>query len=618
MFIRIEHCILISILTISQLFSQKVDVNVRKLSSPLQSVVDVSKMDKDFFPALLHLEPATKGSQQYYLNELKKNIVPKSGAKMLNKGTLPLPVIKNGFEGNRYPIGVPNDNDMAISNDGKIVTVANTNLTIMDTTGAILKSMSLQGFINSSIRKENKYDPRVLYDPKRDRFVVAVLNSSSDAATGCFLAFSKTNDPMGEWNIFFQPGCPLNDSTWTDYPIIALSDKYLYLTLNAIKNGVTWELGFQQSYIFQMDLDSAFQGVSLKTKLYSDIKFDGKRLRNICPVQESDGFTNSTMYFVNNKNISAESDSFFLLSLNKSIDDVDKSIDIKLLKSPTTYGFPPNARQPKNRKFATNDARNLDALIHNGVIHIVGNTIEKSTNLATIFHGTINNIASTPTMNFTVLPTNGYELGYPGIAFMGKNSSEEDMAILANYVSDTAFGGLGCFYYKNSQYSDLKILKRGSSVVNVINPVDRWGDYSGIQRRYNKPSEVWLAGTFGYAKKEGIEIKNTYGTWISAVSPSTELIGIDEVKKEKVLAKVYPNPLIDNQLTTIAFTATQNDFANFSIYSQTGQLIETILISHIKAGKNEFTFSPKNLPSGMYILKIEGKSTHISHPIIKK
>jgi hypothetical protein len=44
-----------------------------------------------------------------------------------------------------------------------------------------------------------------------------------------------------------------DDSTWSDYPIIALSGSDLFLTFNQVRDNVSWTVGFKQSVIWQID-----------------------------------------------------------------------------------------------------------------------------------------------------------------------------------------------------------------------------------------------------------------------------------------------------------------------------------------------------------------------------
>jgi hypothetical protein len=53
-----------------------------------------------------------------------------------------------------------------------------------------------------------KYDPRVIYDPKRDRFIIVFLNGFTDQTSFIYVAFSESNDPLGNWHLYTLPAIP--------------------------------------------------------------------------------------------------------------------------------------------------------------------------------------------------------------------------------------------------------------------------------------------------------------------------------------------------------------------------------------------------------------------------
>ena len=65
-----------------------------------------------------------------------------------------------GFQGNPYNFSVPNDNDVAISNDGMIVSVINSTINIYTETGEELYVVSLSAFSDTLDILESDFDPR--------------------------------------------------------------------------------------------------------------------------------------------------------------------------------------------------------------------------------------------------------------------------------------------------------------------------------------------------------------------------------------------------------------------------------------------------------------------------
>ncbi|MBJ7883221.1 hypothetical protein, partial [Gelidibacter salicanalis] len=68
-----------------------------------------------------------------------------------------------------------------------------------------------------------------------------------------------------------------------------------------------------------------------------------------------------------------------------------------------------------------------------------------------------------------------------------------------NHASVDSFPGISAIYYSEAEgYSDRLHLKSGNSNVNVAaGNYQRWGDYTGSQKKYNEPGMVWINGFIG-------------------------------------------------------------------------------------------------------------------------
>ncbi|MCX6352945.1 MAG: T9SS type A sorting domain-containing protein [Bacteroidetes bacterium] len=576
-------------------------------------VVDADKITKDYFPVLQSMEMPKPGGEEYnaFLEGIKKNIKPNLNPvnRSFNKTVLPPPLHLKGFEGNKFFTGIPNDNDVAISNNGFIVSVVNQTINVFDTNGTLLKAWSFNAFADTLKLKANKYDGRVLYDPLKDRFVVALLCGYDSSTSKCILGFSQTNNPTGKWNIYAVQGAPLKDKTWSDYPILALTKDELFLTLNAVNNGsVDWKTAFHQSYIWQIDKNTGYDGKPLATKVYSDIIFKGKNIRNICPVQGGSTLYGPDVYFLSNKNFSPSTDTFFLLHLSGLMTDTATKLSIQLLRSDKHYGVSPNARQKKPWFLQTNDARVLDAFIENGKIQMVGNS-KNEFNYASAFHGVISDIKTNPIVRLNILSDSNIDLGFPAIAYVGKDAQSDDAIILVNHTSKNVFPGYSSFLYSANAYSYLDTLKRGTSKINAsVNP-ERWGDYSGIQRKYNQPDRVWMAATFGYFKKvDQFTSFGTHGTWISEVGVPKGFVGIEPKTAEVTESKLYPNPVMAYEPLSIEFYLNKEEIINISLHDISGKFIDLLMKTKGEEGKNQFIFNTKALKPGNYILVVQNEN----------
>ena len=584
--------------------------------SPMKGIVSIKNINNDFFPLLQSAkeeEMPKPGGKAYneFLKQLKLNAsANKTGAIYSTPIDSSIsPVSHMAFSGNSTINGVPNDNDLAISNGGKIVSVVNSNVCVLDTNGNILKQFSLDALSDTLKLSAGKYDPRVLYDPAADRFIIAYLSGSTHNTSNIIFAFSQTNDPLGLWNLYSFNGNPVNDTTWSDYPIIALTNGELFLTVNGVKDSVSWQLGFHQTYIYQINKAKGYAGDSLVSRLYTGVKFNGANIRNICPAKGGSQLYGPDIYLVSDKNFSKMCDSVFLLHISGQLGDTSTKLTVKLLHSGTPYGLAPDAMQPSKGTLATNDSRVLDAFYENNKVQFVGNSLVPATGLAGVYHGIISNPDTAAFLNMNIIGHPYLEYGYPAIAYAGRNKAEDDAMIVVNYSADTVYCGNSAMLFKNGAYSPVYHLQSGKNQVNyVTGKSERWGDYSGAQRRYNAPGEVWVSAAFARSVKDGFFNDDIFGTWISELENTTQLAGIQSqnINNNIVNGSVYPNPAPQYQNVHIDFTLKTQETLLFYITDLHGKIVKNLLTDNALPGKNTFSFVTNPLAPGMYIIYATG------------
>ncbi|MEA3494742.1 MAG: T9SS type A sorting domain-containing protein [Bacteroidota bacterium] len=570
---------------------------------PLARTVNVSDIKNDYKFNIQYLEMPSpcSGSYKTYLRKLKEEMPAKKYSNNSPKAnrTIDAPNVLTDFEGNIFNGHIPNDNDIAISNNGIIVSVINSVIYFFNSDSMINNAVSLKAFASDSIHTEGKFDPRIIYDPTADRFILTFLNGFDDKTSCLFLAFSQTNDPTGNWNIYTLQGNPLSDSSWSDFPMIAITENELFYTINLLRNtkpGENWKNTFKQTIIWQIDKSTGYKGDSLKLTFYHDIEFEATNIRNLCPVQGGSYPTTPNMYFLSNRNFSLECDSIFVVEITGELNNAQTKLNISLSLSDSNYGVPPLADQPINRKFETNDARILDSYIENNEIHFVGNSINFYNNFASIYHGIISNLSTTKNVHLNIVKHPYLEFGYPSIAYTGSNSNDEAI-ILTNHSSDTINPGISTFFYKNKSYSEIKRIKEGETRVTLQSQAEqRWGDYTGLQRKYNE-NIVWGCGYYG--KLRNSTPRRVNGTWIFALqSPS---FSTTEQKPQSELKTIsFPNPA--SNFFYLEFENNKKQILDFYLYDINGKIQKHFMRERIKIGKNALSFDVSPLKNGVYFL----------------
>lgn len=606
---------------------------------------------------LVHLEAPLPGGNSYFdfLTKVKKQAA--NGANLsyakrsAKRSTNPQlnPIILDSFGMTRYlapidrtdPIigGNPLDNTLAISNGGILLSAVNTFLWGYDVANDSALFKDAQGstvtinfgqFAGTQLipnpGQSFPFDPKLLYDPVRDRFIFVFIDGRGPNDSQLLIGFSSTNDPRDAWHVYSLPGNPrTNGNNWADYPAISINQNELFFTINMIIPNVSWEEGFDGTQIWQIQLDEGFNGNdSLVTELWDDIRYNGEYIRYICPVETAYEPSGTNAYFVSNRPWDAVNDTIFLLEITNTIASGTAQLNIKQGKSNASYAMPPYGRQADTPPGAqdstglqTNDARHLGALLIGNTIHYVGNTRDLVTNNAAIYHGIIENIQSAaPSFKGHVIAQDTLDLGYPKIAYAGDGNDNEHYVIGFNHTARNVFAGVSAIVYdeKTDEYSEIIRVKEGLNYVDRISgPYDRWGDYFGIQRKYNQPGRVWVAGFYALQNRATSTFMAELGVNdpIFLGSPETA-----QLNRKKAINKVYPNPSVER--FTLQFEVEEGSNLQFEIYDLQGKLCYHLGYAYAKKGKNELSFDVSPLATGNYIVvcKREGQ-TLFSEKIVK-
>lgn len=557
--------------------------------------------DNSFSPSVLTVKQAPKPGTPFkhrkaLLDAKRQNHIFKPTKGVARKsGTASAPTITYQTIGNNQN-GTPNDNDLAVSNDGMVVSVLNSNMRVIDETGKILKNFTLKGLGQIGGFQSSTFDPRVVYDPISDRFIIVFLNGR-DASSSTYVCISKTNDPTQEWYAYALPGSDLFESnTWSDYPIISISEEDLFITLNMLGNAQGWRDGFRESMIWQIGKKEGYNGdTALKFNRWNNIKFGNRNVWSICPVQGGSKPTGPNSYFLSVRPTDFQNDSMFVTEITNTLSSGTATLSTRLVKTSRMYGFPPNAPQGNGQWLSTNDGRILTAMIENDMIQFAGNCVDTNNYTAGIFHGYFKTSANSATLN--IISSDTVDYGYPDIAYAGIGEPWDNSAMLTvSRVSTNTPSGTAVIHVgRDFTYSDPVIVRTGIAFINQLSDtLERWGDYAGIQRKYNETNSFWLSGSIGYS--------SAHGTVIAKVSNSDPALSNKTVESTNFETTVYPNPTA--KWLTIEFDLPKKEVLAFSLYDINGKLVSNLFRDKVKAGTNKFTFNTSPLSSGIYFLSI--------------
>ncbi|MBC8046452.1 MAG: T9SS type A sorting domain-containing protein, partial [Fimbriimonadaceae bacterium] len=197
------------------------------------------------------------------------------------------------------------------------------------------------------------------------------------------------------------------------------------------------------------------------------------------------------------------------------------------------------------------------------------------------------------------------DLGYPDISYTGNYDDDIQSIIICDHTSPTTNAGMSAFFFNYDSYSERVNIYTGNSYVNYLPGVyERWGDYTGSQRKYNETGIVWVNGNYGYYYVTGGFIAHRdNATWIAKLqsSDSLPLSTNDIPTTDKNI--IYPNPFEHTFITELNVPASGE--MHIVLFDVQRNLVKDLLLSQVNAGKNQFQFSTQSLASGTYILKIE-------------
>ncbi len=541
---------------------------------------------------------------------LAQNLGKNTGDVTLNANT-PKPQVLDSLGGNNYSGSVPNDDDFAIGRNQQILRVRNSTIGAYDySKDSLLFELTLFRFYRpQQFLPGSKYDPRAIYDPYKDRFIVLYLSGNTWENSKIIVGFSKSNDLADGFNIYQLDGNPLNDSTWSDYPHITISREDLFITMNTFYNGSTNNSGYVQSTIRQLGKQAGYDSTALTEHYYYNLKHGNRNLFNWTGMDSGgEELLPPPTLFISNRNLDSINDSIFVAS----IDDIaagNPQLNLDIYTTETPYGLPPEARQANDHKFDCNDSRIQGGFLEKGRIQFVGNTIT-STGNSGIYHGIID-LRNTNRSNiyFKIINMDPIDIGYPQVSYTGKSGAEIESIISFNHTGDSLNAGFSCLFFDNdSSYSQRQQIVEGGDYIDIISSggnrkYERWGDYTGNQKAYGDTGVIWASGYQATNNGQPLTViaKLRSPNWNQA-APSD--VGLEE--QESSLISLAPNPVY--QWFELEIEREAEEILTFSLWSADGRQDYFQTEDQAFAGTNRFRFRTDRLPAGLYLLQVRAAS----------
>lgn len=418
----------------------------------------------------------------------------------------------------------PNDNSMAINKNGIIVTCINSSIYFYDSLGNNIRKSNFTTLTGNSFSGQAfYYDPRIIYDPFSDRFVLVVLYGQNSTNSHVVLCVSETNDPLGKWFVYSWNGGFGINGLWFDYPQISANNSHIYITGNMFNDNNV----FYGTTILAIEKSTIGFNKNISYLFFNNISGNPSGL---CPVKLIDE-NSEAMYFCST--YPGGDEKLYIYKISNDNKLTYSSIKIGY------YGRGENAIQPGTNDFLeTGGNRIRDSYLRGGVIHIVfsANIINYSNQIIYIRADIDNYYFKRSDLYFP----NSY-MAYPSISPVGMNQYNHASIIGFLYSSHVIFPSSYVIFCSHEMiFSDTVIVQSGLNNINIKNGDERWGDYTSMQSFFSSDkSGVWFFSS--YATNNSLS-----GNTISKISMDSLFILPNKFGAETFL-NLYPNPA-SNQL----------------------------------------------------------------------
>jgi len=415
------------------------------------------------------------------------------------------PIVLTTFE-DVMDTGTPPDNDMAISDNGYIVSVVNSSISYFNDDGTvILSDFPFSNLVSGLGVSSFLFDPKVIYDPVADRFILVLLAGSTPNSSTVVVGFSVSENPSDGWNLYTFNGAAFAGN-WFDFPNIGVSAHDVVITGNLFSANDQ----FQQSLVMQIDKSDGYAGVDPDWEFFNNVS-NGAGGNAFTIVPAAHGFDDEYgpgIFMVSNNSFAGNQIYFY--EITDSV-NANQNINVFVINTPF-YDAPGNALQfNSNATIGTGGCRIRNAYYANGKV-VFGFSYDGSGGYSAVrVHRLDVSSLSIQTANHSISQN---DISYPTVIPFGLDSLTEDVMVGYLQTNSSIYPQIGAISLGDDNiFGPPIVVKVGESAITSLgsNDTQRWGDYSGGGRRHNATyRSAWFVGCYGQS--------GDYGNWIVELS----------------------------------------------------------------------------------------------------
>jgi hypothetical protein len=406
------------------------------------------------------------------------------------------------FEGQTYSAWIPPDPVLAVG-PKYIVEALNSGFTIFSKDGDIDRPYTnLETFFaplypflpepwsgNAFV-----FDPRAHFSPEHDKFVLFALGrDDNNQRSYFFLAISETDNPTGDWNLYFYWDSFDLDS-WIDYSGMVADNFGLYLTGNAF----LWSGGYKHSILLSIR-PTILTGGSTAGWIYTDLRWNstGSPLaRTLQPAVPKTVPVDDETFFVNTYTASGDVASIWELTGDRGSSPslVRHTVSVSPYADPGVAALPSGADDLELFSSGT-----LTAAYSLRKVYFSLN--DDGTDRSGFYTGKLDVDTHVEERNITYYSNDDY-YGYPAVGLFGSDASPL-VAVAVSYSSNDTFPSGAVKVFENFMTDNTGLFQvTGTGAANYhnydSNNRNRWGDYLGVARDWSCAS-MWFLTEYASA-----------------------------------------------------------------------------------------------------------------------
>jgi hypothetical protein len=466
-------------------------------------------------------EPASPLEPQERTEEIVSSSGPSSSKLPLSvqssASTIPSPFVSASFLAQTdVPVvgketESPPDTNGAVGRD-RLMSTLNSNYVIQrKSDGKVLSKVPMTSFWRP-LGTHHPFDPRVLYDPYSDRWLVSAANDPLLPSSMILYGISDTGDPLGGWHLYAIDSDPTN-ATWADFPTLGFNQSTVAIGVNMFAAGTGTYVSGRLIVLDYASLRAGGGGRPLDASVPG--AFALQPAVTYSP-------TDTTLYLV--EHVDSNSATYRLWSLQNGtlsvVGGAPKTNPLGPWGTPAGNFLP----QENGRGIDVGDSRVGNAVFRNGHVwyaqtinlppggtgygaHTAVQWVELDTTGAFIQGGRIEDPGA--------LPWNGgHSYAFASIAV---NSQDDVLVGFSEFESDDFADAAYAYRAGTDPPGTIRApvtLKNGEGPYNKLRGgANRWGDYSGTQVDPSDDVSLWTIQEYARIPTGRGNASGRWGTW---------------------------------------------------------------------------------------------------------